>query len=126
MKGTKKEMKATNPSQTWRHISPHLRIVGPVEFSESPVSKWFQTNFATPTPPQREAWPRILSGKDVLVASPTGTGKTFAAFFAVLDRLALEHAQGRLTQTVRCIYVSPLRALGYDLEKNLQEPLREI
>jgi ATP-dependent Lhr-like helicase len=62
----------------------------------------------------------------MLVASPTGTGKTFAAFLSVLDALAQQHAQGKLTDAIHCVYVSPLRALGYDLEKNLREPLREL
>ena len=62
----------------------------------------------------------------MLVASPTGTGKTFAAFLSVLDALDREHEAGKLRDTIYCIYVSPLRALGYDLEKNLRAPLREI
>ncbi|HEV7404036.1 MAG TPA: DEAD/DEAH box helicase, partial [Chthoniobacteraceae bacterium] len=90
------------------------------------VSQWFQARYGQPTPAQREAWPRIQAGKDVLIASPTGTGKTFAAFYSVLDALAQDHAASQLTDSIQCIYVSPLRALGYDLEKNLQEPLREI
>ncbi len=94
--------------------------------SSSKVAQWFQTRYGQPTAAQREAWPRIAAGLNVLLASPTGTGKTFAAFYSVLDALSREHAAGTLAETVHCIYVSPLRALGYDLEKNLQEPLREI
>ena len=62
----------------------------------------------------------------MLIASPTGTGKTFAAFLSVLDTLAQEHARGTLSDFIHCVYVSPLRALSYDLEKNLSEPLREL
>ncbi len=62
----------------------------------------------------------------MLIASPTGTGKTFAAFLSVLDALAHEHARGKLGDFIHCVYVSPLRALSYDLEKNLTEPLREL
>ncbi len=62
----------------------------------------------------------------MLIASPTGTGKTFAAFMGVLDHLEHLHRHGQLLETIYCIYVSPLRALAYDLEKNLAEPLREI
>ena len=62
----------------------------------------------------------------MLIASPTGTGKTFAAFLSVLDALAQEHACRKLSNTIHCVYVSPLRALGYDLEKNLAEPLRGL
>jgi ATP-dependent Lhr-like helicase len=90
------------------------------------VPDWFVAKYGRPTPAQRAAWPRIRRGENVLIASPTGTGKTFAAFLAVLDELALLHAAGELRDTIHCLYVSPLRALGYDLEKNLREPLREI
>ena len=90
------------------------------------VLDWFAARYGQPTPAQRASWPRIRRGEHVLIASPTGTGKTFAAFLSVLDALAREHAAGKLADTIHCLYVSPLRALGYDLEKNLQEPLREI
>jgi ATP-dependent Lhr-like helicase len=90
------------------------------------VFAWFRTRYGEPTPAQREAWPRIIAGENVLIASPTGTGKTFAAFLSVLDALAREHAAGELRDGIRCVYVSPLRALSYDLEKNLNEPLREL
>jgi ATP-dependent Lhr-like helicase len=93
---------------------------------KSPILDWFEARFHKPTPPQAGAWPRIAEGANVLIISPTGTGKTFAAFLSVLNQLALEHADGKLKQQLRAIYVSPLRALSYDLEKNLQEPLREV
>ncbi|MEA3188154.1 MAG: ATP-dependent helicase Lhr and Lhr-like helicase, partial [Chthoniobacter sp.] len=89
---------------------------------ESPVFDWFRARYRDPTPAQREAWPKIRAGENVLVASPTGTGKTFAAFLSVLDELT----RAELRDAIYCIYVSPLRALAYDLEKNLNEPLREI
>jgi ATP-dependent helicase Lhr and Lhr-like helicase len=94
--------------------------------SPSPVARWFREKFITPTPAQLLAWPRIRAGKDVLIVSPTGTGKTFAAFHQVLDELSMEHATGCLAESLQCLYLSPLRALSYDLEKNLQQPLREI
>ena len=80
---------------------------------------------AKPTPPQTSAWPRIVAGENVLIVSPTGTGKTLAAFLAVLNELALLHETGALQNTIYAVYISPLRALSYDLEKNLNEPLRE-
>lgn len=92
----------------------------------SPILEWFEKRFHKPTPPQAGAWPRIAAGANVLIISPTGTGKTFAAFLSVLNRLAIEHAEGKLKQQLRAIYVSPLRALSYDLEKNLKEPLHEV
>jgi ATP-dependent Lhr-like helicase len=93
---------------------------------ESRVFAWFRAKYGQPTPAQREAWPHIQAGRHVLIASPTGTGKTFAAFLSVLDTLEREHAAGGLRDTLQCIYVSPLRALSYDLEKNLQLPLQEL
>jgi ATP-dependent helicase Lhr and Lhr-like helicase len=93
---------------------------------KSPVTTWFESRFADPTPAQAAAWPLIDAGKNVLIVSPTGTGKTFAAFLSVLNELALMHERGELRSTIYCIYVSPLRALSYDLEKNLNGPLREI
>lgn len=93
---------------------------------ESPVSAWFARTFNGPTPAQAAAWPEIEAGRHVLIVSPTGTGKTFAAFFPVLHSLAIDHAGGRLGPGIQCLYLSPLRALSYDLEKNLNKPLREI
>src|SRR5438105_111726 len=95
-------------------------------FHDSLVLGWFEKKYRRPTPAQREAWPKIRAREDVLIASPTGTGKTFAAFLAVLDRLARMHARDALNDAINCVYVSPLRALAYDLEKNLNDPLREI
>ena len=92
----------------------------------SRVFGWFRARFGRPTPAQRAAWPLLSRGENVLIASPTGTGKTFAAFLSVLDALEHEHARGKLRDAIHCVYVSPLRALGYDLEKNLTEPLRDL
>lgn len=88
------------------------------------VQRWFRAKYGEPTPAQAEAWPLIALGRSVLIASPTGTGKTLAAFLSVLDALASSEAP--LPDSVLCIYISPLRALAYDLEKNLQDPLRDI
>jgi ATP-dependent Lhr-like helicase len=92
----------------------------------SRVFAWFRKKYGQPTPAQREAWPFIQAGENVLIASPTGTGKTFAAFLSVLDALDRDHAAGQLGPGIQCLYVSPLRALSYDLEKNLQIPLDEL
>lgn len=90
------------------------------------VFKWFLARHREPTPVQERAWPLIADRHHVLIASPTGTGKTLAAFLGVLATLEQEHASGRLGEGIQCIYISPLRALGYDLEKNLNAPLAEI
>lgn len=86
------------------------------------VFDWFLQRYGEPTPVQRAAWPKIRNGEHALIVSPTGTGKTFAAFLSVLDSLA----EADLKSSIYCIYVSPLRALSYDLEKNLNGPLAEL
>ena len=94
---------------------------------EGPVLEWFSGAFpGGPTPAQRLAWPLIASGENLLLVSPTGTGKTLAAFLAILDGLYREHRAGTLEPGLRCVYVSPLRSLGYDIERNLSVPLEAI
>src|SRR5438552_18482476 len=92
-----------------------------------PVRTWFVEAFPDgPTPAQHLTWPLIKAGEHVLVISPTGTGKTLAGFLAILDRLFRDHAEGSLAPKLRCVYVSPLRSLGYDIERNLSIPLDRI
>ncbi len=92
-----------------------------------PVRDWFGSAFpGGPTSIQRLAWPSIASGEHSLLIAPTGTGKTLAAFLAILDQLFREHAAGTLAPALRCVYVSPLRSLGYDIERNLAMPLEAI
>lgn len=92
-----------------------------------PVRDWFRATFpAGPTPAQELAWPLVASLDNFLLISPTGTGKTLAGFLAILDRLFRAHAEGRLSPGLRCVYVSPLRSLGYDVERNLAGPLNGI
>ncbi|MFN2616643.1 MAG: DEAD/DEAH box helicase [Thermoleophilaceae bacterium] len=88
-----------------------------------PVRGWFERSFEAPTEAQAGAWPAIAAGHNVLVSAPTGSGKTLAAFLWGLDRLRAEPADPRRT---RLVYVSPLKALSYDVEKNLRAPLRGI
>ena len=93
----------------------------------APVRAWFNDSFPEgPTPAQQLAWPAIAAAENVLLISPTGTGKTLAAFLAILDQLFRAEAEGRLLTGVRCVYVSPLRSLNYDLERNLSRPLDGI
>jgi ATP-dependent Lhr-like helicase len=91
----------------------------------SPVSRWFQQAFPSPTPAQAAATPVVLAGSHALIVSPTGTGKTLAAFLGILHQLALEHAKGTLQPSLQALYISPLRALAHDLSKNLQLPLSQ-
>ncbi|HSR13360.1 MAG TPA: DEAD/DEAH box helicase, partial [Thermodesulfobacteriota bacterium] len=87
------------------------------------IRRWFADRMGTPTDVQEEAWPRIAAGEHVLVSAPTGTGKTMAAFLWAINQLATgEWASG----ATRVLYVSPLRALNYDIQRNLLAPLDEI
>ncbi len=90
------------------------------------IQQWFQSRFAGPTEPQREGWPHIAAGRDTLIAAPTGSGKTLTAFLAAIDRLFKLSVAGELNDQLRVIYVSPLRALSNDMQRNLQAPLEEI
>ena len=80
--------------------------------------KWFERAFAEPTPAQALGWPAIAKGGHVLIQAPTGSGKTLAAFLIGIDRLNASPGEG-----LRLLYVSPLKALNYDIERNLRSPL---
>ena len=90
------------------------------------VARWFGARFTAPTEPQRHAWPVIQAGRDALIAAPTGSGKTFAAFLAAIDSLVRQGLDGPLPDQTQVVYVSPLKALSNDVQKNLAEPLAEI
>jgi ATP-dependent Lhr-like helicase len=90
------------------------------------VARWFNQRFEHPTPPQTSGWQHISSRMDTLIAAPTGSGKTLAAFLWSIDRLVALGSAGSLTDRVHVVYVSPLKALGNDIQKNLQQPLSEI
>src|SRR5881296_948471 len=90
------------------------------------VARWFEQKFGSPTEPQARGWPAIQSGQHTLIAAPTGSGKTFAAFLAALDQLFRDGLAGNLRDETRVLYVSPLKALSNDIHKNLEEPLAGI
>ncbi|MDB5392059.1 MAG: cshB [Planctomycetaceae bacterium] len=90
------------------------------------IQRWFRAKFAGPTEPQRDGWPHIAAGRNTLIAAPTGSGKTLTAFLAAIDQLLKRSVAGELDDTLRVIYVSPLRALSNDMQRNLESPLREI
>src|SRR5438045_9547435 len=90
----------------------------PLSLFRPETRAWFERNFAAPTPAQEKGWPAIAGGGHVLIQAPTGSGKTLAAFLSAIDRLTEAPGQG-----VRLLYVSPLKALNYDVERNLRGPL---
>ena len=90
------------------------------------LAAWFDRRFGEPTPPQVEGWPAIREGKHTLIASPTGSGKTLAAFLCAIDDLVRQGLEEGLPDRVQILYVSPLKALSNDIERNLQAPLEGI
>jgi ATP-dependent Lhr-like helicase len=90
------------------------------------VAEWFLGRFGSPTEPQEQGWPEILAGRTTLISAPTGSGKTLAAFLICIDRLVRKALDGSLHDRTEVLYVSPLKALGNDIQKNLDGPLSEI
>src|SRR6187431_40128 len=103
-----------NPSNVPEPLTP---------FSE-PVRRWFEASFEAPTPAQAAGWPKIATGANTLICAPTGSGKTLAAFLWGIDTLARRDAGAQ--PGVKIVYVSPLKALSYDIERNLRAPLKGI
>ncbi|MGO9863528.1 MAG: DEAD/DEAH box helicase, partial [Terriglobales bacterium] len=101
-------------------VSPSLAWAHPL------VQEWFTTRFSTPTEPQEQGWPHILAGHTTLISAPTGSGKTLAAFLACINRLICKALAGELQDRTEVLYISPLKALGNDIQKNLEIPLGEI
>ncbi len=90
------------------------------------IAEWFRTHVGTPTDVQVQAWPAIQSRADALIAAPTGSGKTLAAFLSCIDSLFRQALARELDDQTQVLYVSPLKALSNDVQKNLQKPLAEI
>lgn len=90
------------------------------------VREWFLNNVGYPTEPQRLGWPHILAGKNTLISAPTGSGKTFAAFLTCIDQLVRKAVDGTLANETEVLYVSPLKAVSTDVQKNLMQPLSAI
>ena len=101
-------------------VSPSLSWAHPL------VQEWFTERFVTPTEPQEQGWPHILAGHTTLISAPTGSGKTLAAFLACINKLVCKALAGKLSDRTEVLYISPLKALGNDIQKNLEVPLREI
>jgi ATP-dependent helicase Lhr and Lhr-like helicase len=97
-----------------------------LEWAHPLVRDWFIGRFGTPTEPQIEGWPHILTRHSTLISAPTGSGKTLAAFLICIDRLVRKALAGELTDSTELLYVSPLKALSNDIQRNLEIPLGEI
>ena len=90
------------------------------------IREWFEGRFRQPTEAQAQGWAAVDEGRHTLIAAPTGSGKTLAAFLTCIDRLVQQALQGELPETTQVVYVSPLKALSNDIQKNLAAPLQEI
>src|SRR3954469_14027282 len=90
------------------------------------VAKWFKEELGKPSAPQEKGWPAIASGDDTLILAPTGTGKTLAAFLWELNQLIVDGLKAPLGNSVQILYVSPLKALNNDVQKNLESPLGQL
>jgi len=106
--------------------SPAVEIPAALAWAHPVVQEWFVSRFGTPTEPQEGGWPSILAGDPTLISAPTGSGKTLAAFLVAIDRLLCQAIAGTLQPCTQVVYISPLKALSNDIQKNLEAPLREI
>src|SRR2546423_9427190 len=98
----------------------------PLERFHPLIRQWFDAHFRAPTEVQQLGWPAIQAGRDTLIAAPTGSGKTLTAFLASLDRLLRLALSGELREQTYVVYVSTLRALSNDIQRNLQGPVEEL
>jgi ATP-dependent Lhr-like helicase len=105
---------------------PEAEGVGSLAWAHPVVQEWFIAKFGTPTSPQELGWPPILAARPTLISAPTGSGKTLAAFLICIDKLIRRAIDGSLPATTAVVYISPLKALSNDVQKNLEIPLREI
>ncbi len=107
-------------------VDEPVTVAGALRWAHPVVAEWFFASFGSPTEPQIAGWPHILAGQTTLISAPTGSGKTLAAFLVAIDQLLRKAIDGQLGKTTEILYVSPLKALSNDVQKNLDGPLREI
>src|ERR1035437_7335308 len=107
-------------------LQPDLYPEYALAWAHPVVAEWFLTRFGSATEPQEQGWPAILRGETTLISAPTGSGKTLAAFLVAIDQLLRLAIAGALAPTTQVVYVSPLKALSNDVQKNLDGPLAEI
>src|SRR5215813_10866817 len=105
---------------------PVISVPDSLAWAHPVVQEWFVRKFGTPTEPQEQGWPHIFAGRTTLISAPTGSGKTLAAFLICIDGLVRKALSGNLADRTEILYVSPLKALGNDIQKNLEAPLGEI
>src|SRR3954470_18209871 len=101
-------------------VPPALKPFHPI------VRAWFRDTLGAPSPPQREGWPAIASGSHTLILAPTGTGKTLTAFLWELNQLIVDGSREPLPNAVQILYISPLKALNNDIQRNLDGPLAAL
>jgi ATP-dependent Lhr-like helicase len=118
-----KKSRESDPPAARAAIRRHAQVPDPLAPFSAPVRRWFEASFEGPTPAQVGGWEAISSGANTLICAPTGSGKTLASFLWGIDKLSRE---AELGNGVRLVYVSPLKALSYDIERNLRAPLRGI
>jgi len=106
--------------------SPDPLPRSPSDLFHPAVAEWFDRSFAAPTAAQAEAWPAVKAGRHTLIAAPTGSGKTLAAFLAAIDALVRQGVDGGLEDETQIVYVSPLKALSNDIQRNLEAPIAGI
>jgi ATP-dependent Lhr-like helicase len=107
-------------------LPPDLALDPNLAWAHPIVQEWFLTKFGSPTEPQIAGWPAILRGEPTLISAPTGSGKTLSAFLVCIDKLLRAAIAGRLAPHTHVVYISPLKALSNDIQKNLDAPLAEI
>src|SRR5215470_15991967 len=103
-----------------------LQVPQSLTWAHPLLQEWIVQKFGTPTEPQEQGWPHILAKRTTLISAPTGSGKTLAAFLACIDRLVRKALAGDVSDRTEVLYVSPLKALGNDIQRNLEIPLGEI
>ncbi|HEY6058299.1 MAG TPA: DEAD/DEAH box helicase, partial [Candidatus Limnocylindrales bacterium] len=106
--------------------TPATSAPDPLDRFSEPVRAWFRSTFREPTRAQAEGWSAIAAGHHALIHAPTGSGKTLAAFLWCIDRLSTSAPSSDPATSVRVVYISPLKALSYDVERNLRAPLTGI
>lgn len=107
-------------------LAADIEIPASLAWAHPVTAEWFLGRFGSPTEPQEAGWPKIVEGRATLISAPTGSGKTLAAFLVAIDRLLRQAIEGNLPACTQVVYVSPLKALSNDVQKNLEQPLREI